>query len=166
MSPRPDPVAPESGTMPVGVEELMAMALEQARLAEAAGETPVGAVLMGPDGEILARAHNQPITRHDATAHAEILCLREAGERVGNYRLPDTVLAVTLEPCLMCVGALIHARIAGVVVGATDPKSGALFSHLDGARLPFGNHKMWVRSGVLGQECSTLLKSFFRNRRR
>jgi tRNA(adenine34) deaminase len=143
----------------------MRMALAQARLAAEAGEAPVGAVLMSAEGELLADAHNAPITRHDPTAHAEILCLRRAAEKLGNYRLPGTVMAVTLEPCTMCVGALVHARVAGVVVGTADPRTGALFTNLHGAKLPWGNHKMWVKQDVLAEECGDLLRSFFRIRR-
>ena len=103
-------------------EHLMDAALEEARLAEQAGETPIGAVLVSRDGHIVAASRNQSITLNDPTAHAEIMCLRMAGKRLGNYRLPGTILAVTLEPCLMCVGALIHARVDGVVFGARDPQ--------------------------------------------
>ncbi|MGE4506144.1 MAG: tRNA adenosine(34) deaminase TadA [Desulfovibrionaceae bacterium] len=162
---RPDPAIPDESALPHTFEGLMRLALAQARLAAEAGEAPVGAVLVSAEGELLAEAHNAPITRHDPTAHAEILCLRRAAEKLGNYRLPGTVMAVTLEPCTMCVGALVHARVAGVVVGTADPRTGALFTNLDGAKLPWGNHKMWVKRDVLAEECGDLLRSFFRNRR-
>lgn len=162
---RPDPVRPEPDSLAVPPVELMARALAQARLAAEAGEAPVGAVLMAPDGEILAQAHNAPISLNDPTAHAEIRCLRAAASGLGNYRLTGTVMAVTLEPCTMCVGALVHARVAGVVVGAPDPRTGALFTRMDGARLPWGNHKMWVMPGVLEEECAAVLRQFFRARR-
>jgi tRNA(adenine34) deaminase len=145
---------------------MMRLALHQARLAGASQEAPVGAILLDPlRGEILASAHNAPISDHDPTAHAEILCLRRAAERVGNYRLPGTILAVTLEPCLMCVGAMIHARVAGVVVGTADPRTGALFTQLNGAALSWTNHKMWVVRDVLASDCADLLRTFFRSRR-
>lgn len=144
----------------------MDQALRQAMLAAGEGETPVGAVLVSPRGEILAQARNQSIRSHDPTAHAEILCLRQAAQTLGNYRLSGSILVVTLEPCLMCVGALIHARVAGVVFGAPDPKAGALVTHLPGTALPFANHKLWVISGVMEEECGSLLKRFFQQRRK
>lgn len=144
----------------------MALAFDEACLAAAEDEPPVGAVLLGPDGEVLARAHNRTIALCDATAHAEILCLRQAGARVGNHRLCGCILAVTLEPCLMCLGALLHARVAGVVFATHDPKAGALVSNLDGAALSFSNHRPWVIQGVLAEDCSALLKRFFLARRK
>jgi len=144
----------------------MGLAFDQACLATAADETPVGAVLLAPDGTVLARAHNRNITLNDPTAHAEILCLREAGQKLGNHRLTGCILAVTLEPCLMCVGALIHARVAGIVFAASDPKAGALVSNLDACALPFLNHRPWVLQGVLAEECGALLKRFFLARRK
>lgn len=143
----------------------MRLALEEARAAEAEGEVPVGAVLVSRDGEILARAHNAPIGHHDPTAHAEILALRQAAERVANYRLDAPVLVVTLEPCLMCMGALVHARVGGLVFGAADPKTGAAASCLEVPRLPFLNHSFPVQGGVLAEECGALLKDFFAARR-
>lgn len=145
---------------------LMQLALAQARAAAEASEVPVGAVLVSGVGEVLASARNSPIAMNDPTAHAEILCLREAGARLGNYRLPGSILVVTVEPCLMCVGALLHARVAGVVFGARDPKAGALVSRLDGAALPFANHRLWVVEGVLAEECGGLLTRFFQGRRK
>lgn len=163
---RPDPCVPSVNDLPLTWQEMMRMALHQARLAGASQEAPVGAVLIDPmQGEILAQAHNRPISGHDPTAHAEILCLRQAAQRRNNYRLPGTILAVTLEPCTMCVGALVHARVAGVVVGAPDPRTGALFTNLNGAALPWANHKMWVVRNVLADESAALLRDFFRVRR-
>lgn len=163
---RPDPIAPNQTTLPLTWGEMMRLALHQARLAGAANEAPVGAILLDPaSGRVLAAAHNAPIASHDPTAHAEILCLRRAAERIGNYRLPGTIMAVTLEPCLMCVGAMIHARVAGVVVGAPDPRTGALFTHMDAAHLPWSNHKIWVMPNILADECGDLLRHFFRSRR-
>ncbi|MBA4358090.1 MAG: nucleoside deaminase [Humidesulfovibrio sp.] len=147
----------------------MALALDEACAAAHKAETPVGAVLVAADGTILARAHNQNITLYDPTAHAEVLCLREAGRKLGNHRLSGSILAVTLEPCLMCVGALIHARVAGVVFAALDPKAGALVSNLDvrdARSLPFLNHRPWVLQGVMAEECGALLKRFFLARRK
>ncbi len=144
----------------------MATAFDEACAAAAEDETPIGAVLVGADGAILARAHNRVIALHDPTAHAEILCLRQAGDAIGNHRLVGSVLFVTLEPCLMCLGALIHARVAGVVFATPDPRAGALVSNLDGANLPFANHRFWTLSGVLAEDCSALLKSFFLARRK
>lgn len=144
----------------------MDVALEEAFRAAAVGESPVGAALFSSSGELLARAHNQPISLHDPTAHAEVLCLRHAAEAAGNYRLTNTILVVTLEPCVMCVGALIHARVAGVVFGAADPRSGALVSNVEGHSLPFANHHMWYVGGVQKDECSAVLKRFFLKRRK
>ena len=145
---------------------LMEPPFEAACQAARLGETPVGAALYAPDGRLLATAYNQPISLHDPTAHAEILCLRAAAEKLGNYRLTGCVLAVTLEPCLMCVGALLHARVAGVVFGAPDPRAGALVSNMRGSDLAFTNHKVWVKAGVMADECAGLLKRFFLERRK
>jgi tRNA(adenine34) deaminase len=142
----------------------MREALVLAADAEDAGEVPVGAVLVG-DGEILARAANSPIRRQDPTAHAEILALREAGSRVGNYRLPGTTLYVTLEPCPMCAAALVHARIARLVYAAPDPKSGAAGTVMDLTRDPRLNHRIEVTAGVLEDEAAKLLRTFFQARR-
>lgn len=143
----------------------MALALELARQAAAAGEVPVGALVVR-DGEIVGRGANQPIGRHDPTAHAEIVAMRDAAAAVGNYRLPGSTLYVTLEPCAMCIGAIFHARIARVVYGAPDPKTGAAGSVLN----LFGenrlNHHATVEGGLLGPECGELLSSFFAARRR
>jgi tRNA(adenine34) deaminase len=143
----------------------MTQAVAEAEEAFSKGEVPVGAVLAGPDGHILARAHNQPIARNDPTAHAEILALRSAGAACGNYRLNGCTLVVTIEPCLMCMGAAIHARIARLIFGAADPKTGAAGSlyHLgQDERL---NHRVEVISGIMEDACQTLMKKFFRSRR-
>jgi tRNA(adenine34) deaminase len=144
---------------------LMEQALACAREAESAGEVPVGAVLTDATGAVIARAANSPIARHDPTAHAEMLVLRAAGRALGNYRLPGCVLYVTLEPCPMCVGALVHARIARIVYGAPDPKTGACGSVFDLAANPKLNHRIEVTGGVLADECAALLKQFFAARR-
>ncbi|MDO9631357.1 MAG: tRNA adenosine(34) deaminase TadA [Humidesulfovibrio sp.] len=145
---------------------LMSLAFDEACIAAREDEAPVGAVLIAADGNVLARAHNRNITLHDPTAHAEVLCLREAGQKLGNHRLNGSILAVTLEPCLMCVGALVHARVAGIVFAAKDPKAGALVSNLDACALPFLNHRPWVLQGVLAEDCGALLKRFFLARRK
>lgn len=142
----------------------MGLALEQARLAWAQGEVPVGAVVVR-EGEVIAVGYNQPIGRHDPTAHAEIVALRAAAEKLGNYRLPGCELYVTLEPCVMCSGAMMHARLARVVYAADDPKTGACGSVLnlfDEARL---NHHTEVLGGVMADEAGALLKGFFAERR-
>jgi tRNA(Arg) A34 adenosine deaminase TadA len=149
----------------VSHEELMAAALEQARLALAAGEVPVGAVL-AVGGQILARAFNQPISASDPTAHAEILVLREAARAVGNYRLTEAAVYVTVEPCLMCVGAMVHARVGEVVYGAVEPKSGALVSTLRALESQGLNHRFAVTAGILEDECRSIIQDFFRQRRR
>ena len=143
----------------------MRAALEQANLGLAAGEVPVGAVLVAGD-EIVARAFNQPIGSVDPTAHAEVLALRQGAVRVGNYRLTGTTLYVTVEPCMMCVGALVHARVREVVYGATEPKSGALVSTMRGHEMPGLNHRVAVTGGVLEDECRGLIQQFFREKRR
>src|SRR5262245_11975615 len=143
----------------------MEQALACAREAEAAGEVPVGAVIVDATGAVVARAANAPIARNDAAAHAEILALRAAGRALGNYRLPGCVLYVTLEPCAMCVGALVHARVARIVYGAPDPKTGACGSVFDLAASAKMNHRIEVAGGVLGDECGSLLKRFFAARR-
>jgi tRNA(adenine34) deaminase len=144
---------------------LMQQALDCAREAELLGEVPVGAVIADSTGSVIARAANAPIARHDATAHAEVLALRAAGRALGNYRLPGCVLYVTLEPCAMCVGALVHARLARIVYAAADPKTGACGSAFDLASSPQMNHRLDVTGGVLAQESAALLKQFFAARR-
>jgi len=143
----------------------MRAALAQAQLAWADGEVPVGAVVV-KDGVIIASGYNRPIVDHDPTAHAEIMALRRAAEVIGNYRLPGCELFVTLEPCVMCAGAMMHARLSRVVYGATDKKTGVAGSVLnifDQAQL---NHHTAVVGGVLAEECAQLLKDFFASRRR
>ncbi len=142
----------------------MQRALALARQAKQSGEVPVGAVLVRGD-EALAEGWNRPISSNDPTAHAEIVALREAALRLRNYRLPETTLYVTLEPCVMCAGAIVHARIARVVFGASDPKSGAAGSIVDLLRHPQLNHQAIVSGGVLAEECGALLQEFFRARR-
>lgn len=143
----------------------MEIALGEARRAGANGEVPVGAVLVR-DGEILGRGCNGPVAAHDPTAHAEIMALREAAATVGNYRLPNTTLYVTLEPCPMCIGAIVHARVARLVFGATDPKTGAAGSVFNLAAAPAHNHRVRVDGGVLGDACGDELRAFFHARRR
>lgn len=143
----------------------MEAALDQARLALAAGEVPVGAVLV-VDGQIVARGFNQPITSCDPTAHAEILVLREAARVVGNYRLTEADVYVTLEPCLMCVGAFVHARVKEVIYGAAEPKTGALVSTVRSLDTPGLNHRFTVVGGVLEADARDLIQEFFRVKRR
>jgi len=142
----------------------MRQALEQAQHAWDLGEVPVGAVVV-KDGVVIARGYNQPIGQHDPSAHAEIVALRAAAAALGNYRLPGCELYVTLEPCLMCSGAMMHARLARVVYGAADPKTGVCGSVLDLFEHQQLNHHTSVTRGVLAEECSALLKSFFAARR-
>ncbi len=145
---------------------LMQQALKKAGEAGSRGEVPVGAVLADvTTGEILSRGSNRCIELNDPTAHAEIIALRRAGEARRNYRLPGTVLAVTLEPCLMCLGAITQARIDGLVYGPRDPAAGALFSRLDILDFAWLSHKFWVVEKILEHECRELLQNFFRNRR-
>lgn len=146
-------------------ERYMAEALALAREAWAAGEVPVGAVVV-KDGEIVGRGYNAPISRHDPTAHAEIRALRDAAERLGNYRLPGCALYVTIEPCAMCAGAILHARIARVAYGAPDPKTGAAGSVTDLFAEPRLNHHAEVVGGVMAEECGNLISGFFAARRR
>ena len=143
----------------------MDAALEQARLALAAGEVPIGAVLVIGD-EIVARGYNQPISSCDPTAHAEILVVRDAARLVGNYRLTDADLYVTLEPCLMCVGALVHARVRSVTYGAAEPKTGALVSTVRALDTPGLNHRFAVSGGVREEAARELIQEFFREKRR
>lgn len=145
-------------------DPFMRAALEQARLALDAGEVPIGAVVRLGD-EIVGRGFNQPIRTHDPTAHAEIIALREAAGRLVNYRLTGSVLYVTIEPCLMCVGALVHARVAALVYGAAEPKSGAVAVNLRDGGFDGHNHRFDVVAGVLGDECRDLVQAFFRERR-
>lgn len=142
----------------------MRRALDAAARALRDGEVPVGAVLVR-DGEVVGEGGNTPISANDPTAHAEILALRAAAWSLGNYRLTGTTLYVTIEPCLMCVGAIVHARVAALVYGAADPKAGAVRSILDPGRLPL-NHRFAVVAGVLEGECRRLVQDFFRRRRK
>lgn len=143
----------------------MRQAINLADQAETLGEVPVGAVLV-QSGKCIATGWNQPITTHDVTAHAEVIALRSACVALKNYRLPNTTLYVTLEPCLMCVGSLIHARVSRVVYGATDYKAGAAGSVFDLLATDKLNHRITVTAGVLAEECGALLQAFFRNRRK
>ena len=145
-------------------EKWMSFALKQARKAEKEGEVPVGAILV-KDDLVIARAHNKPISTNDPTAHAEIQLLRAAGEELKNYRLPGTTLYVTLEPCAMCLGAIMHARIERVVFGAHDPKTGVCGSSENFMEANCFNHKIDLASGVLENESKQLLKNFFNSRR-
>jgi tRNA(adenine34) deaminase len=145
-------------------EAFMRAALGQARLGAEAGEVPVGAVVVS-GGAIVGAGFNQPIGSHDPTAHAEIVAIREAARRVGNYRLTGSTLYVTVEPCLMCVGAMVHARIGTLVYGAVEPKSGAIESAVRDHQSPGLNHTFDVVGGVLGDECREIIQAFFRGRR-
>lgn len=142
----------------------MQMALEEARRGLASGEVPIGAVIV-VDGQVVARAFNQPISTSDPTAHAEMLVLRDAGKASANYRLTDATVYVTLEPCLMCVGALVHARVCEVVYGAPEPKTGALVSAIRGLELGGLNHRFAVTGGVMEEECREIIQAFFKDRR-
>lgn len=151
--------------LPGNADELyMRRALALAACAEAEGEVPVGAVLVAGD-EVIAEGWNRCITLSDPAGHAEIIALRAAGQARGNYRLPGTTLYVTLEPCPMCAGAMVHARITRLVFGAADPKTGAAGSVFDLVQAPELNHRVEVTPGVLGEECSAMLRAFFQARR-
>ena len=145
-------------------ELYMRRALALAACGEAAGEVPVGAVLVH-EGRVIAETWNRPISLDDPTAHAEILALRAGGETLGNYRLPGATLYVTLEPCAMCAGAMVHARIGRLVYGAADPRAGAVDSNIGLLRAAGLNHRVAVTGGVLGEECGVRLQAFFRARR-
>jgi len=145
-------------------DSLMGEALAEAARARDAGEVPIGAVVT-LDGVVVGRGFNQPISAGDPTAHAEIVAIREAARRVGNYRLTGAVLCVTIEPCLMCAGALVHARIATLVYGAVEPRSGAIVSAVRAAELPGLNHRVEVVGGIREAECRALMQTFFRERR-
>ena len=143
----------------------MRLALEEASLAVQAGEVPVGALVI-KDREIVGRGHNRSLLDHDPSAHAEIVALRQAAARLENHRLTGCEMFVTIEPCAMCAGALVHARVARLVYGASDPKAGAVSSVFEVVNHPGLNHKMEVKSGVLERECSEILQQFFRKRRK
>ena len=151
--------------MPLDLFHLMKQALSEAEKGSSMGEVPVGAVLASPEGQIVAKAYNQPIALGDPTAHAEILAIRKAGLFFRNYRLNNTTLVVTLEPCLMCMGAAINARIARLVFGTVDPKAGAAVSLYNLAEDKRLNHRIEVVSGIMEEECRSLIQNFFRVRR-
>jgi len=144
--------------------DYMRAALEQAQLALSAGEVPIGAVLV-VDDRIVARGFNQPIGAVDPTAHAEIRVLRDAARAIGNYRLTEAVVYVTVEPCVMCVGALVHARVREVVYGAAEPKTGALVSSMRALDVPGLNHRFAITGGVLEAECRDIIQQFFKDKR-
>ena len=148
----------------VSHDDFMRAALVEAEKARAAGEVPVGAVVVA-DGDIVGAGYNQPISSHDPTAHAEIVALRAASMAAGNYRLPGSTIYVTIEPCLMCVGAMVHARVGLIVFGTAEPKAGALVSMTRAHELPGLNHRFEIIGGVLEDECRGLLQDFFRERR-
>jgi tRNA(Arg) A34 adenosine deaminase TadA len=145
-------------------EEFMGAALELAREARERGEVPVGAVLV-IDGEIIGRGFNQPVSLNDPSAHAEIVALRQAGRESGNYRLPGSTMYVTIEPCQMCVGAMVHARVARVVYGTPEPKAGAIESAMRAHEHPSLNHRLEVTGRVLEDECRDVIQTFFADRR-
>lgn len=146
-------------------EFYMHRALDQARLGLAAGEVPVGAVVVDDAGDIIGEGFNAPVAGHDPSAHAEVQALRDAAERLGNYRLDGCTLYVTLEPCLMCTGAIIHARLARVVYGAAEPKTGMVESRANLFAQPWYNHRVEVEGGLLAAQAKRLLKAFFAGRR-
>jgi tRNA(adenine34) deaminase len=146
-------------------EKWMQLAIKEANIAKAKGEVPVGAILV-QNNQIIAKAHNCPISKNDPTAHAEIEVLRRAGKTLLNYRLPKTTLYVTLEPCSMCLGAMIHARIERVIFGASDPKSGVCGSTIDLSLESIFNYQISVSGGVLEHDCKNILQSFFKLRRK
>ena len=143
----------------------MGLALEEAEKGRLLDEVPVGAVLVAADGHVLSKAHNQPIGSNDPTAHAEVVAIRSGCAGVGNYRLSGTVLYVTLEPCAMCVGAMLHARVDRLVFGAYDPRSGSAGSVLDLTDVGRFNHRIEVTGGVMAAECADILRRFFKARR-
>jgi tRNA(Arg) A34 adenosine deaminase TadA len=145
-------------------EQYMQRALALAQQAAAKGEVPVGAVLVC-EGEVIGEGFNCPISTNDPTAHAEVMALRDAAKRISNYRLPNTTLYVTVEPCAMCAGALVHARVARVVYGTPEPKAGVADSHLSLFAAPHFNHRVCCEGGVLQEDCANLMQDFFRSRR-
>ena len=151
--------------MGVSDDDWMRLALAQAQIAADLDEVPVGAILVDAAGELLAAGHNQPISAQDPSAHAEIVVLRAAAQKLGNYRLPDTTLYVTLEPCTMCVGAMVHARVGRLVYAATEPKTGAIESAQRLFETGNFNHRPQIEAGVLADECAALLTQFFANKR-
>ena len=145
-------------------EKWMQIAIQEATIAESEGEVPVGAILV-KDELLISKAHNQPISKNDPTAHAEIQVLRNAGEIQKNYRLVGSTLYVTIEPCAMCLGAMMHARVNRIVFGASDPKSGACGSSINLPSELFFNHRLSVSGGILEKDCKNILQSFFKLRR-
>jgi tRNA(adenine34) deaminase len=145
-------------------QEHMRHALVEAAAAEAAGEVPVGAVLVIAR-EVIGRGHNLVISTSDPTAHAEIIAIRAAARRIGNYRLTGSTMYTTIEPCAMCAGAIVHARIGRLVFGARDPRAGAVLSHFGVCTTEFLNHRLIVEEGVLESDCRSMIQSFFRNKR-
>ena len=143
----------------------MEKALTLAERSREEGEVPVGAIIV-KDNQLIAEGWNQPIENHDATAHAEIMAIRSAGQKLNNYRLPDTTLYVTLEPCTMCAGAMVHARIARLVFGAPDPRTGTAGSAIDLFSQDYHNHQIEIEGGLMRDECGQILKDFFRARRK
>jgi tRNA(adenine34) deaminase len=156
-----EPMGP--GTTPAH-DTFMRAALEEARRGLAAGEVPVGAVVV-LDGRIVGRGFNHPIGSHDPTAHAEIAAMRDAALALGNYRLVGTTMYVTIEPCMMCVGAMVHARVSTLVFGAAEPKAGAIVSSCRAHELPSLNHRIEVVGGVLEEDCRAVIQEFFKSRR-
>ena len=147
-------------------EQFMELALDEAKKAGQIGEVPIGAILVAENGGILSAAHNQTIKQVDPSAHAEILALREAAIKINNYRLINTSLFVTIEPCMMCMGALVHARVKRIIYGATDPKwgaAGSLYNFAEDSRL---NHRVEIINGVREDECRALMQAFFRAKRK
>ncbi len=157
----PIPAPPSGWTWP----GLMGEALLMAEEGRKKGEIPVGALVVEPSGRILSRSHNENITTCDPSAHAEILAMRRAGLATNNHRLGNSVLVVTLEPCLMCAGALVHARVAGLVFGAADALAGSIVSRADVLDFSWHNHRPWHMGGVRSEECADVLRNFFKDRR-
>lgn len=152
------------GGMYISHNKWMEHALKLAERSRQEGEVPVGAVIV-KEGELIAEGWNQPIDKHDATAHAEVMAIRAAGSALNNYRLPDTTLYVTLEPCTMCAGAIIHARIANVIYGAPDPRTGSAGSAINIFTADYHNHQVKVEGGVMQEDCGQILRDFFKERR-
>ncbi len=145
-------------------EQFMTQAIAQAKLADAKNEVPVGAVVV-LNGEVIGRGFNQPISSQDPTAHAEVVALRDAAQHIQNYRLVDADLYVTIEPCTMCAGAVVHSRVKRVIYGASEPKAGVVHSQQNIFKEPYFNHTVEVLSGVLAQQCSDVMQAFFQRRR-
>ncbi|WP_051295036.1 nucleoside deaminase [Maridesulfovibrio bastinii] len=159
--------APQNPPEKISWQEMIEVAFNQACMASANNEVPVGAALFSGNGDLIATGQNRPIQGNDPTSHAEIECLREACRITQNYRIPaGSILAVTLEPCIMCMGAIIHARVSGIVFGAYDKKAGALISNLSPSDINFLNHKVWAVGGISENKCRELLQSFFLRRRK